>query len=132
VIFLDASAIVAMLTGEPEADELADRLASDPDRVTSAIAIFETVAALMRKREIGMTEARGVVEQFLEIGEIRLSPIGATEGDIALMAFDRFGKGRHPAALNLGDCFAYASAAAVGARLLSKGDDFPLTDVTPA
>jgi ribonuclease VapC len=112
VIFLGGSAMVAMLTGEPDADSLADRMASDPERITSAIAVFETVAALMRKREIWMAEARGVVERFLEIGGVRLSPI--------------------PAALNLGDCFACASAVAVGARLLSKGEDFPLTDIVPA
>ena len=63
---------------------------------------------------------------------MRVAAIGVPEGELALTAFDRFGKGRHPASLNLGDCFAYATAKSLGARLLFKGGDFPLTDVEAA
>ena len=132
MIFLDASAMVSMLTGEDDADALADRLAIDHERFTSAVAVFETAAALMRKRGLAMAEARDVIDRFLSLAGIGLSPIAAVERDLALSAFDRFGKGRHPAGLNLGDCFAYASAKALGAKLLFKGEDFPLTDITAA
>ncbi|CAN5295645.1 hypothetical protein BH09PSE1_BH09PSE1_29370 [soil metagenome] len=58
--------------------------------------------------------------------------IGASEHRLALEAFDRFGKGRHPAALNMGDCFAYACAKSLAVPLLYKGDDFAQTDVEAA
>ena len=132
MIFLDASAMVSMLTGEEDADVLADRLAGDEARFTSAIAVFETATAIMRKRGLGMTEASDIIDRFLGLASIQLSPIAAAECDLALSAFDRFGKGRHPAGLNMGDCFAYASAKSLGAKLLFKGEDFPLTDITAA
>jgi ribonuclease VapC len=132
MIFLDASAIVAMLTGEDDADTLADRLALDPERRTSAIAVFETVAAIMRKQVMGMGPARDIVDRFLAIADVQLTPIGASECGLALEAFDRFGKGRNRADLNMGDCFAYASARALGAGLLFKGEDFSQTDIAIA
>lgn len=131
-MFLDASAMVAMLTEEAEGDALADCLAGASARHTSAIAIFETVAALARKRSYSVDEARAIVARFLELAEIELMPIGAAESEAALTAFERFGKGRHPASLNLGDCFAYGCAHALGMPLLFKGDDFPQTDIQAA
>jgi len=132
MIVLDASAMVSLLTGEDDANDLADRLAEDAARFTSPIAIFETTAALMRKRGCDMAEARDLVDRFLVVASVRVAAIGVPEGELALTAFDRFGKGRHPASLNLGDCFAYATAKSLGARLLFKGGDFPLTDVEAA
>jgi ribonuclease VapC len=132
MIVLDASAMVSLLTGEDDADDLADRLADDAARFTSPIAVFETAAALMRKRGYDMAEARDLIDRFLVVASVRIAPIGAPEGELALTAFDRFGKGRHRASLNLGDCFAYATAKSLGARLLFKGGDFPLTDVEAA
>ena len=132
MIFLDASAMVSMLTGEADADDLANRLAADETRVTSSIAVFETAAALMRKRGCGMSEARDLIDRFRDVASVTLVPIDDVGGGLALEAFDRFGKGRHPASLNMGDCFAYASAKSVGARLLFKGQDFALTDIVAA
>ncbi len=132
MIFLNASAMVSMLTGEEDADVLPDRLAGDEARFTSAVAVFETAAAIMRKRGLVMTEAWEIINRFLGLAGIQLSPISTGEGDLALSAFDRFGMGRHPAGLNMGDCFAYASAKSLGAGLLFKGEDFPLTDITAA
>jgi len=132
MIFVDTSAMVAMLTDDAHGDALADRLASDDQRFSSAIAVVEAAAAIMRKRAIGMAQARDLVDRFLAIAAVRLSPVAAAECDAALSAFDQFGKGRHPASLNLGDCFAYASAKSLGAKLLFKSEGFLLTDIPAA
>jgi len=73
-----------------------------------------------------------VLQEFAEEAELRLAAIGEREFDLALQAFSRFGKGRHPARLNMGDCFAYACAKFHGVPLLFKGDDFALTDIDAA
>jgi ribonuclease VapC len=77
-------------------------------------------------------QARNLVGRFVGEMEIRLVSIGPQESEVALDAMDRFGKGRHPAKLNLGDCFAYACARTHGAPLLFKGDDFGKTDIAVA
>jgi ribonuclease VapC len=69
---------------------------------------------------------------FLGALGFRIVPIAASEFELAMDAYARFGKGRHPTRLNLGDCFAYACAKANRARLLFKGDDFAKTDIEPA
>ena len=132
-MFVDASAIVAILTREPEADALADVLDRDPSAITSPIAIFEAVLGLCRKRRASVEDAEADVAAFLLAAEIRIVPITAREAETALAAFSRFGKGRgHPAQLNLGDCFAYAVARNDRTSLLFKGDDFAMTDIDPA
>jgi ribonuclease VapC len=131
-MFVDASAMVAMLTDEVDGDALADCLAAASLRHTSAIAVFETVAAIARKRSYSIDEARDFVSRFLAISNIRLTPIGEAESEGALLAFERFGKGRHPASLNLGDCFAYGCTKALDTDLLFKGDDFSRTDIRAA
>jgi ribonuclease VapC len=131
-MFVDASAMVAMLTEEVDGDALANCLATASVRHTSAIAIFETVAAVARKRSYSIDEARAIVARFLDVSEISLAPIGRAESEGALMAFERFGKGRHPASLSLGDCFAYGCAKALDTELLFKGDDFSRTDIRAA
>jgi ribonuclease VapC len=78
-----------------------------------------------------VAEANEDVQAFLRAAEIRIAAIGAEEGDTALDAFSRYGKGRgHPAQLNLGDCFAYAVAKNNGTHVLFKGDDFDKTDIS--
>ena len=115
-----------------DGDALADCLAIAAQRHTSAIAIFETVAAVARKRSYSIDEARAIVARFLDLSQIILAPIGAAEFEAALGAFERFGKGRHPASLNLGDCFAYGCAKALDTDLLFTGDDFTRTDMRAA
>jgi ribonuclease VapC len=131
-MFIDASAIVAMLTDEADGQELATRMARSSHRSTSAIAVFESVAGVARKLSYSIDEARDIVAQFLTTAEIDLVGIGAEQSEAALSAFERFGKGRHPAALNMGDCFAYACAATAKVPLLFKGDDFGRTDIIAA
>jgi ribonuclease VapC len=129
VIFADASALIAIIVGEEEAERLADDLDADPARLCSALTVWETVAGLCRSYTFSVEAARGHVEQFLHAGEFEFIAIGERECAIALLAHATFGKGRHPAALNMGDCFAYACAKSHGAKLLYKGDDFAQTDV---
>lgn len=132
-MFVDASAIVAILTREPEADSLADLLEAAPSPITSPIAIFEAALGICRKRHASVEEAEDDVREFLELARIQLIPITAKEADTALAAFSRYGKGReHPAQLNLGDCFAYAVAKNYRTSLLFKGEDFNKTDIRSA
>ncbi|MGO9451774.1 MAG: type II toxin-antitoxin system VapC family toxin [Candidatus Binataceae bacterium] len=132
-MFVDASAIVAILTREPEADALADLLDAARTPVTSPIALFEAALGICRKRHGSVEEAEEDVREFLEVAGVELVPITAKEADTALSAFSRYGKGRgHPAQLNLGDCFAYAVARNHRRALLFKGDDFDKTDIRSA
>ena len=132
-MFVDASAIVAILTREPDADALADILDGARSPITSPIAVFEATLGLCRKRHASVEEAEADVREFLAAAGVRSVAITSKEGETALAAFARYGKGRgHPAQLNLGDCFAYAVARNYRGPLLFKGDDFSKTDIDPA
>ena len=132
-MFVDASAIVAILTRESEADNLVDTLEKARTPITSPIAIFEATLGVCRKRHASVEEAEQDVGEFLELAGVRIEPITDKEAQTALAAFSRYGKGRgHPAQLNLGDCFAYAMAKNARTGLLFKGDDFDKTDILPA
>ena len=132
-MFVDASAIVAMLNGEAEAGKFADALERSDARVTSPVAIFEAVLGVCRVRNATVEQAATKVAEFLKMANIQCVPITEYEARTALVAFDRYGKGRgHPAQLNLGDCFAYAVARNGNLPLLFKGDDFTKTDIEPA
>ena len=128
-MFVDTSALTAMIAGESDASELVARLDQAQTLVTSPIAVCEATVALARLSGKSISDVRGDVERFLELAEIRTLPVPPEIAAIALGAFDRFGKGRHPAKLNMGDCFAYACARHFGEPLLYKGADFPLTDI---
>ena len=132
-MFVDASAIVAILNAEPQADAFADAIEASGAAVTSPIAIFEAGLALCRTRHTAVEDATADVEEFLNVAGIQCLPITQNEARTALAAYARYGKGRgHPAQLNLGDCFAYAMARNQGVPLLFKGDDFTKTDIEPA
>lgn len=132
-MFVDASAIVAILTREPEADALADRLERARAPITSPVALFEAALGVCRKRHASVEEAEADVREFLDLARIRVVAITDKEATTALGAFARYGKGRgHPAQLNLGDCFAYAVAKNYRTALLFKGEDFDKTDIRGA
>ena len=132
-MFVDASAIVAILTREVDADELADALEAARSPITSAIAVFEATLGVCRKRHASVAEVQEDVSEFLGTAGVRTVAITSKEAEAALDAFSRYGKGRgHPAQLNLGDCFAYAVAQTYQAPLLFKGEDFTKTDIRPA
>jgi len=132
VTVLDASAIIGILASEDDAASLAARLGHAGAARVSAIAIYEATVGLARIGNISAADALDVVDSFLSEVNATVIPIDATTAREALSAFARFGKGRHPAALNMGDCFAYACARLEGEPLLCKGNDFPRTDLTLA
>jgi ribonuclease VapC len=132
MIFIDASASVSMIAKEADCYALADRLGGASTRVCSAISIWETIAALSYSHGYTPVSAMRDVALFRQDFEIGMVPIGEPEAELAALAYAKFGKGRHPAALNMGDCFAYACAKANNARLLFKGEDFSKTDIAAA
>lgn len=131
-MIVDASALVAILLLEPDGPELSRRLDEARPCATHAVSLYETATALMRVGGRPRTVVEDVLDRFLAQSEIDVLPIGAAETSAALDAFERFGKGRHPAALNMGDCFSYACARLRGMKLLYKGEDFARTDIEPA
>ena len=132
-MFVDASAIVAILTREVDADELADTLDAARSPITSPIAVFEATLGVCRKRHASVAEAQNDVSEFLGTAGVHTISITGNEAEAALDAFAKYGKGRgHPAQLNMGDCFAYAVAKTYRTTLLFKGEDFNKTDIPSA
>jgi ribonuclease VapC len=129
-MFVDASAIVAILTEEDDGRALAAELENAAAPVTSPIALWESAASISRKMRSTAQQELGLVDAFISAAGIVIEPITAELAREALIAFDRYGRrSGHPADLNLGDCFAYACARRLGARLLHTGKDFTLTDI---
>jgi ribonuclease VapC len=122
--FVDAAVLVAILTEEEDGEVLLNRLEECVNPITSPIALFESALGIARKRKSTAVVAFRDVQEFLDEAEISLVDITGTEADLAIAAFDRFGKGRHRAKLNMGDCFSYACAKARNVPLLCRGDDF--------
>ena len=127
-VFVDASALIAIIAGESDADALD----ADPERFCSAVSVWETVAGLVRSYAFTVAGAREHVRLYLDTASIRFVAIDEDAYEHAVDAFARYGKGRHPAALNMGDCLAYACATAHGARFLFEGTDFSRTDLAQA
>lgn len=128
-MFVDASAFVAILTEEAGFESLAATIESRQDCITSPIALWETVIRLSQKKSLAIVVAQQELSHFCRAAKIVQVPIDAAVALFSFEAYDRFGKRRHPAALNMGDCFAYACAKAHKVPLLYVGDDFALTDV---
>ena len=131
-MFVDASAFCAIFLDEVDGPAFERRLAASEQSWTSAVAVWETVRAVAKETERDVAAAGQRVTRYLVGSDIRILPIGEAEQALALEVFDRFGKGRHAAQLNMGDCFAYACAKSLGQPLLFKGDDFSRTDIEPA
>jgi ribonuclease VapC len=131
-MFADASALSAILLDEPDARDLALRMQAYSSRITSPMAIWETVMAVSRGLDLSPEEAEAAVDALLAMAEIKVRPVPPEARHIAIEAHARYGKGRHPAALNFGDCFAYACARHARSPLLYKGDDFSRTDIEAA
>ncbi|AYD00710.1 type II toxin-antitoxin system VapC family toxin [Neorhizobium sp. NCHU2750] len=126
---IDTSAIVAIALNEPEAPTFEQCIADDPVRLISAATWLEV--AIVIETRLG---AAGGSELDLWLHKIgaEIIAVDASLADQARRAWRRYGKGRHPAALNYGDCFSYALAMLTGERLLYKGNDFSKTDIQPA
>ena len=126
---LDSSALIAVLFAEAGHLDLVDRiLEADHVRVGAPTLVETSLVHAGRRRSPATGEVEGLVR---ELG-VTVVPFGEAEWRIAVDAFARFGRGRHAASLNFGDCLAYASAAAVGDTLLFVGDDFGHTDIVRA
>jgi ribonuclease VapC len=131
-MFLDASAIVAILGRESDAADLAERLRRAPKIYVSALSLYEAALGLARLRGFAITEAAKLVERLIVEIRAELISIDASIGHAAINAFERFGKGRHAASLNMGDCFAYAFAQQLDVPVLCRGNDFLKTDIAIA
>lgn len=123
---IDTSALVAMLTDEPEAERLEAAVEADPVRLMSAASYLETAMVIeARYGEPGGRE----LDLWLHRAAVDLVAVDIDQANAARVAHRRYGKGRHRAALNYGDCFSYALAKVSGQPLLYKGDDFAHTDI---
>src|SRR3984893_14664305 len=131
-MFVDASAIVGILAREVDGPNLAARVTQADRLFTSPLAIYEVVLGLARSRNMAIDDDQTAVSDFLTGRRAEIVSITEEFGRDAIRAFDRFGRGRHPARLNMGDCFAYACARSLAVPLLFKGDDFSQTDIAVA
>jgi ribonuclease VapC len=132
MVFIDASALVAIMMAEPGFDKLANKMVRNGSFFTSPIAIYEAALAVARLSDGDVRQALNDVRAFLDQGAITVASVDNPHADGALIAFERFGKGRHKAQLNMGDCFAYAVAKSHNASILFVGDDFTHTDLIDA
>jgi ribonuclease VapC len=123
---IDTSALVAMLNDEPEADRFEAAVEADRVRLMSAASYLET--AIVIETRFGEPGGREL-DLWLHRAAVDLVSVDADQANIARVAYRRYGKGRHRAGLNYGDCFSYALAKVSGQPLLFKGDDFAQTDI---
>ena len=123
---IDTSALLAILLGEPERGKLLQLLSESETRLLSAANALETAMVVESRRG----EAAGrELDLFLHRTKIEIVAVDEEQFSIARFAWRKFGRGRHPAALNFGDCFAYALTKTSSEPLLAKGDDFRRTDL---
>lgn len=127
-MILDASALVAILIEEPSKERLIAEVL-DNETFISAPTLLETYMVL--KKYLGDATESELARTLNELG-VRVVDFTAEQAVFAARAFDQYGKGRHPAALNFGDCIAYAVAKSSNQKLLFVGSDFSQTDVSPA
>jgi ribonuclease VapC len=130
VIAIDTSALIAIFRLEPEADAFLKSIVQAEARVMSALSVLEV--SMVMSGGAADSAVFEPLDEFLAEAGIEIVPFDAEQARLAREAFLRFGKGRHKAGLNLGDCASYALAMARSAALLFKGDDFSRTDVTAA
>lgn len=124
---IDTSALLAILQDEPERRRFNEALEAAASRNLSVANFVET--SIVIEARYGAEGLRDL-DLLLELAGIDRVPVDIEQGKLARRAFSRFGKGRHPAGLNYGDCFAYALASQLSEPLLFKGEDFSRTDVT--
>jgi ribonuclease VapC len=130
VIVVDRSAIIAIFRQEDDAEDYARSIASDDDPVMSAANLVETSIVLRGLKRIAPKRAERWLDDFIKAAGIRIEPVTRDQAQAARSAHLQFGKGTgHGAALNYGDCFAYALAKVMDTSLLCKGNDFALTDI---
>jgi len=128
MIVIDTSALVASMIGEPSRERIADAIARADGCVISAVSFVEATMVLSRT----LSDPKSDLNAYLQQAAISISPLDADQAKLAQDAFLKYGKGRHSARLNFGDCFSYAAAKALNAPLLYIGNDFDKTDIKVA
>jgi ribonuclease VapC len=125
-MIIDTSALAAIFFAEPERRLFLTAITAAETRLLSAASVVETGIVLEGRQG----EAAGrEFDLFVVRANLQIVPVDAEQAELARSAWRKFGKGRHPAALNYGDCFSYALAKSTGDPLLAKGTDFALTDI---
>ena len=125
---VDTSALLAIFLAEPERRQFLDAITQGDTRHISAANVLETGIVLEARRGEG---AGREFDLFLHQAKFEVVPVDSDQIEIARVAWRKYGKGRHPAGLNFGDCFAYALAKVMDQPILFKGDDFTHTDIFP-
>jgi ribonuclease VapC len=125
-LIVDSSAIVAILLREPDHERLTAQVVAAPASAVGAPTLAETGIVLGAR--LGLT-GRTLLARFVQDAELAVVPFGELHWGVAVEAFLRYGKGRHPAALNFGDCLTYAVAKVADQPLLCLGADFTQTDL---
>ncbi|RYE79005.1 MAG: type II toxin-antitoxin system VapC family toxin [Myxococcales bacterium] len=125
---VDTSALVAIILGEADAERLARVLQTDTVALTAASLFEASMVVESRQGPDGARDLRSLLGEL----DVQIVAVDAEMAQAAHQAWQRFGKGRHPAGLNFGDCFSYALAKTWGVPLLFKGNDFTQTDVASA
>lgn len=128
-MILDSSAVIGVLLGEKRSERLQEAMEGADLLVIGAPTLFETGMVLVGR--VG-DRGREAAARFLEEWEVEIMPFDQRHWRVAIDAFGRYGKGRHPAGLNFGDCMTYAAARLAEMPLLCTGDDFPQTDLRVA
>ncbi len=123
---VDTSILIAILSGEPEMDAYSRTLQMESNLLMSAASLVEATAVLLGRRGDG---AVADLNSFVEGARIEIVPVSLAQARIAQSAYLNYGKGRHTAGLNFGDCFVYALARESGQALFYKGNDFNQTDI---
>lgn len=126
---LDTSAIISILLQEPDSEQLVGCIGRSKIVIVGAPTVAEAAIVLSAKLK---RDARPIVDGFLREAEVEVIPFSREHYEVAVEAFQRYGKGRHPAALNFGDCLTYAIAYLAQFPLLATGNDFRRTDLKMA
>lgn len=126
---IDTSALLAILFAEPEAVAIAQKITEAEARLISAVSLLEASIVVAARKG---NEGSAALEEIVGALAPEIVPFDASQAHIALNAWRSFGKGRHPAGLNFGDCCSYALARSTEMPLLYKGNDFGKTDVISA
>lgn len=127
-MILDSSAVLAILLGEKGYEVFRDAIKKTSCSVSAATFVEVSIVVESRTGDAGMRN----LEAFFRSARIAIQPVTEEQAHAAVQAYSTFGKGRHPAGLNFGDCFSYALAKSTGEPLLFKGEDFRQTDIEPA
>lgn len=126
---IDSSVLAAVVLGEPDAERYVQAMQRHEPLSVSAATLLESRIVVEARQG---PDATRDLDLLVDQAVVAVQPVDAHQADIAFAAWRRFGKGRHPAGLNFGDCFAYALASVLDEPLLFKGEDFAATDVRAA